>query len=139
MNTKVLVEALEQEFGIPGAQLPIETNKERIQPIHSFGHNKIKTEVDTSSQAQKSENTRVAAIMVNDSGRLEGNAIKAGNIIGQVGKISGHIHDPTSTAYDEEKECVVKLKSSEKEMKDDEKLKKELESHKIVKLYPKFP
>ena len=53
--------------------------------------------------AQKSENTRVAAIMVNDSGKLEGNAIKAGNIIGQVGKISGHIHEPTSTACDEEK------------------------------------
>jgi len=42
--------------------------------------------------AQKSENTRVAAIMVNDSGKLEGYAIKAGNIIGQVGKISEHIH-----------------------------------------------
>ena len=50
--------------------------------------------------AQKSENTRVAAIMVNDSGKLEGNAIKAGNIIGQVGTISGnvsgHVYGPTS-------------------------------------------
>ena len=33
---------------------------------------------------------------------------------------------------------LSKLQSNENEMKDDEKLKKELEANEIVKLYPKF-
>ena len=38
-----------------------------------------------------SENTRVAAIMVNDNAQLSGNTITAGNVIGQVGTFTGQI------------------------------------------------
>merc|ERR1719284_1773269 len=132
MNTRVLVEVLEKEFGIPGAQQSTKTGSENNQLLHSLNTNESKRESSTSNQAQESQNENVAGIMLNGNAKLEGNAINAGNIIGKVGTISGqlsgNVHKPTSTA-----DGVEKDKSEV-----DNGLQGLMDSHNIGDLYTKF-
>jgi len=103
-------------------------------------------QITMDSHDKKWINKRSAGVMACDDAKISENAINAGAIMGDVGTFSGNIsgntigssagsfkNDQIATEKD-----VIRVESNVNEMKGDEKLKKELESHKIVKLYPKF-